>query len=142
MTDAETDTSPPPLLIHFYGNVTVPTREWGSTVMMYGDELEVTPTVRALSYDRAGNTWLDLADKPEEQIRRWGSVRYAVGPWPADKPRLEPGSFEASEAAIAAHKQAWMIQDPTDSAQALKEVRMIYGLPPAGSKTVAVEADR
>lgn len=49
-----------------------------------GQELtfEVGSEAHKSTFDRNGNSWLDLADNPREQVLRYGGQKFARGPWP------------------------------------------------------------
>lgn len=49
-----------------------------------GQELtfEVGSEAHKTTFDRNGNSWLDLADDPREQVKRFGGQKFARGPWP------------------------------------------------------------
>jgi|GEM_PF-4424987 len=128
--------------VHFFAPVTIPGASRDSAVCIYGDEIEITPEIREAGIDRLGRSWLDVADKPQEQERRWGRVRYALGRWPADLPRLEPGSMEENDARAKAYRDAWTIADDTERAAAQREVRALWGQPPTDSKTLGKEPNR
>lgn len=125
-----------PLIVHFFATVTIPAPHT-SRLCLYGDEVVITPMMRALSMDRNGGSWLDILDNPEEQVRRYGKVRFARGPWPSNLPRVEPGSLEEADAIEAAWANAHA--EPDDEARTAKiaAVRAKYGRPPLGNKTTA-----
>ncbi len=56
-----------------------------------GQELEVVvgSPQWELTVDRGGNSWLDIADNPDEQVARYGVVFFASG--------LRPSSLEVSD---------------------------------------------
>lgn len=49
-----------------------------------GQELtfEVGSEAHNSTFDRNGESWLDLADDPREQVLRYGGQKFARGPWP------------------------------------------------------------
>lgn len=142
---APADASPPaptsPEVVHFYRTVTVPGPGYCSLVLIRGDELTITPELRAASLDRFGHSWLDLVHDPEAQMARWGEVRFAPGPWPEAEARIIPGSHEEEELIAQAWKDAWA--QPTDDArtEALTQVRAKYGRPPRGNREIQRLAD-
>lgn len=123
-------------LVHFYVATTIPWPGIASRLMLWGDVVEVTPLIRELGRDRNGHTWVDLAGDPEAQLKRWGRVRFALGPWPADLPRYEPGSQEEQEAIQEAYRNAWAIPTEVERLAALADVRAHWGLPAQTSKTI------
>lgn len=127
---------PEPLIVHFFATVTIPAPHT-SRLCLYGDEVVITPSMQALSVDRNGGSWLDILDDPEEQVRRYGKVRCARGPWPSNVPRVEPGSLEEADAIEAAWSNAHAEADDEARAAKLAAVRAKYGRPPLGNKTTA-----
>lgn len=61
-----------------------------------GQELEFTPGSPAHrdTFDRNGNTWLDLRDKDFAQVERWGNVMFRSGPWPGKSLREGKVQFD------------------------------------------------
>lgn len=130
-----------PETVHFFATVTVPTYGYASLVLVYGDDLAITPAIRAAAFDRNGGSWLDLVDKPDAQIERWGEVRFAPGPWPADMPRIKPGSLEERQVIEQAFRDAWATPGEVEQAEAVRAVRAKYGRPPKGNVTIMRLAD-
>ena len=68
--------------------ITIHFLEDGHTALGYvwyrGQELtfEVGSDAYNSTFDREGNTWLDLIDNPREQVLRYGGQKFARGPWP------------------------------------------------------------
>lgn len=91
-----------------------------------GETLQVTPELRALNVDANGKCFFDLTE--EEQVGRWGSVKFAAGAAPAainvwdNDPFLQDKM--RSEAALVANALA----DPVERARALAEVRERFGV--------------
>lgn len=125
-----------PLIVHFFSTVTIPAPHT-SRLCLYGDEVVITPIMQALSIDRNGGSWLDILDNPEEQVRRYGKVRCARGPWPTNLPRVEPGSLEEADAIEAAWANAHAEPDEEARAAKLAAARAKYGRPPLGNRTTA-----
>lgn len=123
-------------LIHFYAPVTIPRPGFANRLVLWGDEVEITPFIRAYGVDRNGDCWADLAKDPEAQLARWGKVRYASGPWPAHLPRIEPGSNEEREASREAYVDAWAITSEPERKAALAKVREEWGPPATSSATL------
>lgn len=132
------DPAPPSTtqVVHFYVATTIPWPGVASRLMLWGDVVEITPLLRELGRDRNGSCWVDIAGDPEAQLNRWGRVRYALGPWPVDLPRYEPGSQAEQEAIQDAYRNAWAIPTEVERLAALAEVRATWGAPTRTSKTI------
>lgn len=118
--------------IHFFGSKTVLLGEsFGadSVVTDYGTEIVVTQAVLDASINRKGRSWLSLVDDPVEQVKRWGKVMFARGPWPQDRPRLEVGSVKWDRARREALSKAAQIADPVERVERLREVKAHFGKP-------------
>lgn len=101
-------------------------------VLKRGEEFAVTPELRAATLDRNGASWLDMT--PEEQVQRWGGVKFAPGTVPADlAAEVDSVGVGADDEGvmyrrgIAAREYARAISDPAERAEALKEVQAKYG---------------
>lgn len=121
----------------FFGPLTVPLPGQGfqARVVGYGDELEVSEPLREAGRDRLGASWLDLLDDPAEQVRKWGLVLFSRGPWPADRPRIKPGSMAWEDVREARRREAFSIQDDAIRAERLRQVDAEFGRP-VTSRTV------
>lgn len=134
-----------PSEIHFYAPMTIPIDQWHNRVTSYGDVVEVSDEMRVESYDRNGNSWLDVVEDEERQIARWGRTVMASGPWPSGMPRIEPGSMDEEDVREAAHKAAWMRPTEEEQAAALAAVVDRFGPNPVTSHTLEThetEAER
>ncbi|TFD74107.1 hypothetical protein E3T54_15010 [Cryobacterium sp. Sr8] len=123
--------------IHFLGAITIPIDSYHSSVMSWGAEIDVTDEVRELSVDRNGNSWLDLLGDDEAQVRRYGEVFFRPGPWPANLPRLRPGSDAWKDAREAARQAAHRLSYEPDRKVALAEVEREFGPALATNQTLA-----
>lgn len=104
-----------------------------------GDTVTVQSSWIEASRNGAGElTWPKLVHDAEEQIRRWGRVRLAPGPFPADAERTEPGTAEHREAREQARQTAWKEPDPHRRAEALRRVLERFG--PAETTSVTLSA--
>lgn len=76
-----------------------------------GQSLVLTPEIIDLSRDRHGWSWLSPVDDPEEQVRRYGRVRFSLGTAPAGY-LPDPGTIEYVEMARREHQAVLQIADP------------------------------
>ena len=93
-------------------------------VLYAGEEFEVTQELYDATLDRINESWLDLT--PEEQVKRWGMVRWAEGPKPEG---MAVGGDDESfryKQGLRARELAKQISDPVDRARALREVDAEY----------------
>lgn len=131
----------PSSTIHFLSALTVHvpngSRFGRGRVMTFGEELPITDELRRLNTDRHGNCWLDLVDDEPAQEARWGCVMFRRGPWPSDRLRFAPGSFEWEDARERARQKAWREDDPARRAELLRAVKEEYGPAPT-SRTIGV----
>jgi len=125
-------------IVHFYAALSIPWPAAGAITVSYGDEIIVTEEVRELSKDRSGRSWLDVLDSPDEQVRKFGVVRYAPGPWPEGLSRIEPGSLEAADAHAKAYRDAWSLPTDEERTAALAEARRTFGAPPSMVHTMGL----
>jgi hypothetical protein len=123
-----------PLVHVVRSGITISVRPGFGQVLEYGQELVLTPELRAL------NPWLDFYDEPDEQIARYGTEVVRPGPWPKDVPRSEPGTWQHAEEREAARKAAWHLPTREARAAALAKVDQMYGPPPTTSRTIATIA--
>jgi hypothetical protein len=110
------------LWIHFTSahNVAVSTAPNGTVICAYGTELLLTDEIIALSRGRDGHS--TLLDRIER-----GDCGIHLGRWPADLPRLQPGSFEWHDAREAARKRAWSVEEEAERRAALSRVQAEFG---------------
>jgi hypothetical protein len=129
-TTDETTEASEGLWIYFTSshNVAVSTAPNGTVIFGYGTDLLVTDEIIELSRDRNGRS--TLLDRIEA-----GDCGIHLGRWPANLPRLEPGSNEWHDQREAARKQAWTIEDEAQRRAALARVSAEFGSVPT-SKTL------
>lgn len=97
----------------------------GATVLYQGQTFTVTPEEYEMSKDRIGLSWLDLS--PEQQVKRWGMVKFAEGPPPEDLKFAGDDEGYQYKAGTRAREQALLISNPVERAEALAKVRDEYG---------------
>lgn len=128
--------------LHFFKALVVPITSGlftgRSEILGRGDTLILTSGIIEANTDANGNTWFDLADDPDAQVRRWGSVMFGRGPWPDDQPKLLPGTVEWGMARDRAHAVASAEPDEGKRIQALRAVAREY--PETTSRTLSVIA--
>ncbi len=99
----------------------------GGEVFSFGQELELTEELVALNTGRDGRC--SLLDR----LRAGSGIH--LGPWPPDRSRLQPGSFEHADAYEAQRRQAWQISDEGERALALSRLREEFAPGPT-SRTI------
>lgn len=101
--------------------------------------MSVTLTAESIfeNQDRNGQSFLDVIDEPDTQIKRWGAVQVARGPFPVDLDLLIPGSLEHEAESARLRKAAWAIPDENDRAAALKAVNLRFGAFKSGQVSTA-----
>lgn len=131
MTTTNEGTPELPCTIHFTSahTVALSTDANGHAIFSYGDELELTQEIVALSRDRFGNSTL-LARLAS------GDAGIHLGAWP-DLPRLLPGSLDWAEQRELARQAAWKIEDEAERKAALVQVQADFGFA-VTSKTLQV----
>jgi hypothetical protein len=126
---------PAHFMIHFLAAQTValrPNSADGSKVFSYGEELLWTDQMTMANTDTVGRCrLLDLLDDEALQVRKYGKVVVRRGPWPEGRSRLEPGSWQHTEAREAARRAAHLLPEPECSA-ALQKMREEFGDLPTG----------
>lgn len=115
------------------GNILIHFLEDGLTVLgkvMYrGDELEFDTTGQAYkdTFNRLGQTWLDLRHDEFGQVDRWGKIMFRKGPWPGKT--YKDGTFEA----LRGEKEGSSVRPPTaeelEAAEKLRKRRAAPRLP-------------
>jgi hypothetical protein len=93
-----------------------------------GDAFTLTPRMVESTLDINGDSWLDDLSEAG-QLSRWGSVKFGLGPFPADLHPWIPGSRDEAEAMELARKAAWRLDDPRERAEALAELDRVFGHP-------------
>lgn len=94
-----------------------------------GDELEFEPQGRAYkdTFNKRGETWLELRHNEFAQAERWGKVMFRNGPWPGKS--YADGTFET----LRSEKGDGHIPAPTlaeiEKAEALRKKRAAPHLP-------------
>ncbi|MFK3678696.1 hypothetical protein ACI2IP_13270 [Microbacterium sp. NPDC090218] len=107
-----------------------------------GDTVTVQRSWIEASRDGSGQlTWPTLVHDPDEQVRRWGRVRLAPGPFPEEASRYERGTPDWAEAREQARKAAWAEPNAERRAAALAEVAREFGPPPVTSTIVSTTPD-
>jgi hypothetical protein len=95
------------------GNILIHFLEDGLTVLgkvMYrGDELEFDPKGQAYrdTFNRLGQTWLDLRHNEFAQVDRWGKIMFRSGPWPGKS--YADGTFET----LRGEREGSSVKPPT-----------------------------
>lgn len=115
--------------VHFYCSVTLalgdPLR--GQVISTdYATEVVVTEAMIEHSTDRLGDSWFDLVDDHEAQVRRWGHLRFARGPWPKGRLRYRYGSLEWKDARKKALADARAHPDPMIRADRIEQVKAYF----------------
>lgn len=98
-----------------------------STVLTRGQTVTLTADMIEASRDRNGDSWLDLLHDDLAQIARWGEVRIAPGPAPADMAPWLPGSPEEDAAREQARRAAYALVDDAERRLALARVDERFG---------------
>lgn len=104
-----------------------------------GDELTITEELLDANRDRHGvlAPWLGLLHNPEAQMHRWERIVVAVGPFPSDLLRTEPGDPDHDDARRAAVRDAKQIKDKVEQRAALQAIEKTYGPAQSTSKSLA-----
>lgn len=114
---------------------------WGgdpALTLTKGDEFIVTQAMLDADVDRYGNRgWSGIVHDADAQLAKWGKVYLAPGPAPSDLPRWEYGDPQWSEDRETARRAAWSESDPERRAEALSEVKRVYGDAPTTSTVLA-----
>ena len=101
-----------------------------------GKETVITRPIIEGTLNRIGQSWLELLDDTEAQVRRWGKVCFARGPFPDDLDRLEPGSMPWIEAKEDAFHRAAQIEDPVQRTKVRDAAVLRFGVPEPTSQTL------
>ena len=103
-------------------------------VLAYGAELVVSPELLAASRNKYGESPFTMS--VDDQVRRWGEVLIAPGPWPEGRGRLQPGSLAWLEQRERA-RQDIDRRPVADRPAAAAAVRAEYGQQEPTSRTTA-----
>ncbi|MGO4487053.1 hypothetical protein [Microbacterium sp. 2RAF4] len=105
--------------------LTVPRDTYGGIVLYQGQTVTLTAKQIEQTYDREGNSWLDLSE--EDQRARWGEVRFGHGPAPEG---MGIGDDDAYGARYHRHQAeveyAKKISDPDERIGALRQIAKKY----------------
>ena len=96
-------------------------------VLVRGQNVVLTAESILENQDRNGQSFLDVIDDPEAQIKKWNRVMVGRGEFPASEFVLIPGSLEHQEESARLRKVAWAIVDEDARAAALKLVNLRFG---------------
>lgn len=134
------------ITVHFLGALTLhESKTLGSTArnVSYGSEAILTADIIDANRDRYGQ-WplLGLLDDEPGQIKAWGKVKVRRGPWPADLPRIEPGSPEHDDARAAALQAAKLLPTEQEQRAAVASVRRAYGAASESKSRTLMEYSR
>jgi hypothetical protein len=99
----------------------------GGHVTRRGESYTVTNELIAATTNTLGESWINIIHDDEAQLAKWGAVRFAPGPWPAEKPTWTYGDREWAEAREVARLAAWNEPDPRERLDKLAEVERVYG---------------
>lgn len=94
-------------------------------VLRQGEEFEVTQDLYDATLDRVGESWLNLT--PEEQVQRYGMVRWAEGKTPEEITLGGDDEGYLYKQGLAAREEALKISHPAERAEALAAVEKKYG---------------
>jgi hypothetical protein len=81
------------------------------------ESIEVTQSVYEANVDRSGESWIDLT--PEEQIERWGRVRFGTG----DVPESVEATAKAEKDAAARQELDFMLKSNPHVAKSVGAAR-------------------
>lgn len=129
--------------IHFLGPLTIrrDASMAGGMVTNYGDELVITDEMIEASNDRNGDSWLDLANDEQAQVKRWGTVMFRTGPWLEGVLRHAIGTDGWRRALDATKAEARAIPDSNIRRRRLREIDQEFGNVPT-STTLATYGER
>jgi len=96
-------------------------------VLKRGESITLTAAQVADTVDRDGNSFLDLSD--DDQLARWGSVKFGQGPAPEGMAAWQDDSLARSDAREAARADALRIVDRGERIAALKAIDDKFGRP-------------
>ncbi len=101
-----------------------------------GDTIQLSAAMVASTMNAEGHSWLDDISEAG-QVKRWGEVRFGLGPWP-----------EGLHKWLAPHDAVWLdefnsaredaLRQPTEAQRhaALAEVKARFGDAPQSSRTL------
>lgn len=106
-------------------------------VLTRGQNVVITDSMIERTRNRLGQLGgIALAADENEQLRRWGVVKFRVGEAPADLKSWLPGSTEWVQAREEARRAAWARPTDAERAYALAEVQREFGDAPTTSATL------
>ncbi|MFF0909738.1 hypothetical protein ACFWZW_03495 [Microbacterium enclense] len=106
-------------------------------VLTRGQNVVITDAMIERTRNRLGQLGgIALAADEDEQLRRWGQIRFRVGEAPADLKSWLPGSTEWREAREKARRAAWAQPSDSEQAYALALVEKEFGPAPLTSATL------
>lgn len=111
-----------------------------SHVTTRGESYVVTQKLIEASRDAGGRSWLRHLISDEAQLRRWGEVRFGIGPAPEGM-TAERGTAEHREQREAARREAWGMPTAQARADALAAVESRFGPAPTTSTTISTSPD-
>ena len=92
------------------------------------ENIIVTQKMIDASYSASGRSWMALIGDDDAQIRKWGEVRFRLGPAPLDAPTWNAhGDVEWTRARDAAKAEAWAMPTAEARAAALAAVDARFG---------------
>lgn len=105
--------------------LTVPHDTYGGVVLSQGQTVTLSAKQVEQTYDRDGNSWLDLSE--EDQRVKWGEIRFGHGPAPEG---MGIGDDDPHGARYYRHRAeveyAKKISDPAERATALRDIAKKY----------------
>jgi hypothetical protein len=114
-------------------NILIHVLEDGTTMLgkvwYRGDELEFEPGSRAYkdTFNRLGQSWLELRNDEFKQAERWGKILFRNGPWPGKS--YADGSYETLRSESGEGMIAGPSQAEIEAAEKLRKKRAAPHLP-------------
>jgi hypothetical protein len=102
-----------------------------------GQTVNLTREMLTANSDTEGNSFFDLVDDPEGQVKRWGRVMYGRGEFPANLSVFVPGTNEHELERERRRQAAWALSDEVERGKALRAVLADFGA--SASTQVSVE---
>jgi len=104
----------------------------GGVVLSRGSQVTITQAL--LDINRG---WLSMLGDEPAQIAKYGEVRFAPGPFPADLLTTVPGTRAHAEDRETARQAAWAEPDSASRRRALAAVEAKFGPAESTSTTIA-----